>query len=322
MKNIIIIGFGSIGQRHSQNLFRLGFDNIIVVEPNEEMWKPNKKITFFAQLPEKYLSEQKHLYAFFICTPTSTHKKIILQALPFCHALFVEKPLVHTFLDSREVRAALKERSVLTMVGCNYRFEEGLAKVKEILETKKIGEALSSKANFGYSLPLWRPKRDYRETYSARSDLGGGVVLDRIHEFDYLRWLFGDGRVVKAEVKKNSDLDIDCEDTADILMQFDHCPEVTLHLDYLSEEYICSCEIFCEKGRLSWRFNPSYVKIACESKDEEVLFFQEEVDVNQMYLDELRYFLDACEKNITPINGIEEACQTLELALKAKGIND
>src|SRR5439155_1168994 len=99
------------------------------------------------------------------------------------------------------------------------------------------GRPLAARAQCGYYLPFWRPDTDYREGYGAKQAAGGGIILDSIHEFDYLTWLLGLPREVFAYAGKVSTLEIDTEDTADVLMRFDYGTVANVHLDYLQRTY-------------------------------------------------------------------------------------
>jgi predicted dehydrogenase len=82
------------------------------------------------------------------------------------------------------------------------RFHPGIARLKELLNKDVIGKAVSARLQVGHYLPDWHPEEDYRQSYSAIKSMGGGVILDSIHELDYIRWLIGEINEVFAFVKK------------------------------------------------------------------------------------------------------------------------
>src|SRR5205807_10567443 len=106
------------------------------------------------------------------------------------------------------------------IVGCNLRVLASLVLVERLVEEVRIGRTLAARAHCGYYLPFWRPGRDYREGYGARQATCGGIILDSIHEFDYLTWLLGWPREVFAYAGRVSSLEIDTEDNADVLLRF------------------------------------------------------------------------------------------------------
>src|SRR5262249_50073259 len=128
----------------------------------------------------------------FITAPTRLHIPLALQAAEHgCH-LFVEKPLADCLEGVERFLETVKERNLVTLVGCNLRFHPGLIQVKRLLEEGAIGRVIAARVEVGQYLPDWHPQEDYRQGYSARRELGGGVILDAIHEIDYVRWLLGE----------------------------------------------------------------------------------------------------------------------------------
>src|SRR5205807_8193605 len=107
------------------------------------------------------------------------------------------------------------------MVGYNLRFHEPAARLAEIVHDGRLGRVHLAHVWFGSWLPDWRPNVDYRTTYSAQRALGGGILLDAIHELDLVVWLFGDDHftVAGAVVERIGSLEIDVEDTVGALLR-------------------------------------------------------------------------------------------------------
>src|SRR5262249_5372924 len=143
-----------------------------------------------------------------VATPPSTHTAVALEAARRgCH-LFVEKPLSDRWDGVDELIAEVRARSLVCLVGCNLRFHPGLVELRRLLDEGAIGRVLGARIEFGQYLPDWHPWEDYRETYSARRALGGGVILDAIHELDYAMWLLGPVSKVTALADHISTLEI------------------------------------------------------------------------------------------------------------------
>ena len=129
-----------------------------------------------------------------------------------------------------------------------------MREVKRLVAEGVAGRLVSIRAQFGQYLPDWHPWEDYRRGYSARRDMGGGVVLDRVHELDYVRWLMGNVTEVCALSGKLSSLEIDSEDTAEILLRFESGAFGSVHLDYVRRDRDCRLEIVGEEGTLEWSY--------------------------------------------------------------------
>ncbi|MEI6070363.1 MAG: Gfo/Idh/MocA family oxidoreductase [Verrucomicrobiae bacterium] len=216
----LVVGYGSIGQRHAGILFDLGCE--VAVLTNRECQFPK----VFSKL-ETALVEWSPDYIV-IANRTSEHIET-LQVISGCGyrgRILVEKPLCAQAFGS-----GLTHQFSSAVVGYNLRCHPLLERLKEILESADC--IVSAHIYAGSYLPSWRKSRDYRECYSAHGNQGGGVLRDLSHEIDSALWLFGSWRRLSALTGKFSRLEIDSEDTATILMSTDRCPSVSIHLNYL-----------------------------------------------------------------------------------------
>ncbi|CAN5672084.1 dehydrogenase [soil metagenome] len=309
---ILLCGFGSIGRRHFANARTFVQDAVFtIVEPVPALH------TADAHFVQSLAEATGEFDVAMICSPTASHAEQIEALAGRVKAFFIEKPLAHDRAALATIRRALDGQSVRTMVGSNYRFETGLAKVKALLDSNTIGKPLSMRAEFGQWLPSWRPTADYRQGYAARRSTGGGIILDRIHELDYMLWLFGVPTQVKAMAGKLSSLDIETEDTAEIMLRFPGGAIGSIHVDYLQREYVCSLKIVGEHGTIEWRFKPTSVRVLDEAGRWDTVFEDLTPDVNAMYIAELHHFFGALERGERPANDVVEAGHTLDVALSA-----
>ena len=207
-------------------------------------------------------------------------------------------------------------------VGYNLRFYKPLRKVKELLEQNTIGKVYGARAEFGFYLPEWRPTQDYRKNYGAIKEQGGGVILDVIHEINYLKWLLGDVDEVFCYGGKLSDLEMDTEDFAAIVMKMKKGTILNLHLDYLQRSYRRNCQVIGEKGTIIWDFTDHSVMLYEADKKEWQTFKWKDMDFNETYLEEEKNFLQSIEgESELTVTG-EEAKQDLKIALAALDSSD
>jgi len=308
---IVIIGFGSIGQRHYKNLLALGYKNVFVYDVDKS--KIGGGVKTLAELSEKSL---KGFDIAFICNPTSEHiKTALLCARASCH-LFIEKPLSHSNCDLPKLLKLTKLRKLITMVGCNMRFHPCLLFIKDYIVAGKLGRVWSIRHEFGHYLPDWRPGQDYKKNYAAKKAMGGGIILDDIHEFDLLFWL-ADSKVFESKMISNkiSDLKIETEDQAVGIFLFENGIIGSVFSDYLSKKYRRQCFISGEKGNLSWDFNENEVVFENERKTE-IIFSAKNFAGNDMYIEEIKYFLDCVKRNRKTFNDIEIATEVLKFLIK------
>ena len=191
-------------------------------------------------------------------------------------------------------------------------------KIHALLREDAIGRIISSRAQFGQYLPDWHPWEDYRRSYSAQKKLGGGVILDRIHEIDYMRWLFGDVSELTAMAGHISHLEIDTEDVAEIVLKFANGSIGSVHLDYIRRTYDASLEIVGETGTIRWNYQDHFIEwyVATEKRWQSIKW--ENRDSNQMYVDEMKHFLKVINNQEESICPAREGINVLKIALAIK----
>jgi predicted dehydrogenase len=168
----------------------------------------------------------------------------------------------------------------------------------------------------GSYLPDWRPWQDYRKSYTARRELGGGILLDGSHEIDYVTWLLGAPREVACMAGRVSQLEVNVEDCATILLGFPSGARADIHVDFIQRSYSRHCTLAGPEGRLNWDFTANAVQIVRPGGQCETMQFESEV--NGMYLAELQHFLECAETGVRPRFGLEDAVLTLQIALAAR----
>jgi len=252
---VLIVGLGSIGKRHLRLARELlpGAD-IRVLRHQACDDVPEYADGCFSSL-EQALAFGPKLAV--IANPATCH---ILAALPLAGAgvhLLVEKPISNISTDALElVNLSLAQHAVLA-IGYNLRFLPSLRHFRERICEGLIGNVWSVRAEIGQYLPAWRPDTDYRHGVSARRALGGGALLELSHEIDYLRWTFGEIDWVSATLSRQSNLEIDVEDTAHLILGFVPASGTSalianVNLDFLRHDASRLCTAIGEKGSLRW----------------------------------------------------------------------
>lgn len=249
---------GSIGARHVSNLLSLGVECISLVTKRSDFPENWPRLEVFEKL-DSALAARRFSHAL-ICTPTSQHKEE-LEALIKAGVdnIYLEKPIGHS-IDGFEELAQKRGENQKIIVGYDLRFDPGLNFVRELITSGRFGRILSANAFVGQYLPDWRPYEDYRKGSSALKAKGGGVLLDLVHEFDYLYWLLGRATSVGAFYQQNPELDIETEDLADVLIKFESGATATVHLDYHQRILERFCLITGTQGTIRWDLAQRKVK--------------------------------------------------------------
>lgn len=315
---ILIVGCGSIGQRHFKNLTTFSNADIIAYRSKKKRipdinTKPN--IITYSTLSEALAQGPD---AALITNPTSLHVKYAIAAAKNgCH-LFIEKPISNNLNGINELMEIAHKKNILILMGCNLRFHPDLQLIKKLLNEKRIGKVISARIQMGQYLPDWHPWEDYRNMYSASETLGGGIILDAIHELDYIRWFLGDVTEVFSFSDKLSNLEIDTEDVAEILLRFKSRAIAEVHLDYVQRSASRSCQIIGEKGTILWEQNEGVKLYSAERKTWDSFKPPQNYDIKQTYIDEMVHFINCIEGKEDPLINIMDGIEVLKIALAAK----
>ncbi len=246
----IIVGTGGIGRRHAQNL-RARYPNIRLICVRDAPTAITEELGM-ACVPDidAALGEQPNLAV--IALPPALQAEVAARVLDASVPLYLEKPAAVVPGDLDDTVAAAEAKGVTTMIGCHLRQMPGIRRIAGMLSDGTLGVIRSAHLSVGQWLPDWRPGRDYRQGYAASRALGGGVLLDLVHEFDLAQYFFGDLRVDAARAGQSGALEIETEDWADVwLRSAEGCP-VSIHLDYLDRAGHRGGRIIGSEGSLAW----------------------------------------------------------------------
>lgn len=320
----LIAGFGSIGRRHFQNLLHLGETDVIFYRTHKGNLEDQELVEYPVEtdLNDALKHEPDGVI---ISNPTALHLDVALPAARQGSHLLIEKPISHSMDDVDNLRKIVQKNQVRVFMGFQFRFHPGLQKIKRITEEGKIGKPLSVRAHWGEYLPDWHPWEDYRMSYSARRDLGGGVILTLCHPIDYFRWIFGEVKEINSIVGYQSSLDIDVEDTAEIGLRFKSGVIGSVHLNYTQKPPRHSMEIVGTSGSLRWDYYRNKVELfqfdvveKSEINSWQTIYSDQGFERNQLFTAEMEHFIEVVNGESSPVCGLEDGIRVLELALEAK----
>lgn len=330
---VLFCGLGSIGQRHARNLrallgasvelvaYRVRAETAVIDESKAiDQARDLERSLDLRVIADLGTALKLKPDAVFVCNPTSHHVEIALAAAREGCDLFIEKPLSHTWTDVEALERVVDERGLIVMVGYQFRFHPCLQRLQEMISTGELGQLVAVRSVVGEHLADWHPYEDYRRMYASRRDLGGGVLLSQIHEMDYLSWLFGRPLRLFAVGGHLSRLEVDVEDTASILMEFVHqgrALPVHLHVDYLQRPAVRGCEVIGDAGRVTVDLlRHTLHRSGPDGAVVEVL--EPGMQRNDMFLAEMKHFLQCIESRLPPPVSIREARDSLLMALAAR----
>lgn len=302
--NIAFVGMGSIGKRHLGNVCKF------VKEQGDtctiDLYRSSMLRALPAEITElvanQYLCSDEmanHYDMVFITNPTSMHKQTIEHFRGHADAFFIEKPVFDSVLDY-----VVAFDDVPSYVACPLRYNSVLQYVKQNIDLSKV---ISVRAMSSSYLPDWRHGQDYRQTYSAHADMGGGVDIDLIHEWDYLTWIFGMPTQSLGIAGKYSNLEIDSNDTAIYIAKSDKMT-FELHLDYYGRKTQRTLDIFTHDDTIHCDIVAGTITYMKEGK---TLSFNSERNAFQMA--EIKHFFDIIEGRIENDSNVKHANNVLKL---------
>lgn len=299
---VCFVGVGSIAKRHIRNL-RAVCDKRGIAVRIDACRRSNSPIEGVNYVFDSVAAVPNDYDAIFITNPTEMH----MEALDLFHDkgknFFIEKPVV----SLKQAEAALNfqtRKGSVYYVAAPLRYNAVIQWVKQNVESTKVISVRSISSSY---LPDWRPGQDYRGTYSAHRDMGGGVSIDLIHEWDYLTYLFGWPEKVHSLIGKKSNLEIDSDDYAIYIAEFKNMI-AELHLDYFGRKTIREIQLFTKEDTIVGDIVNNQIRFL---KSEQSIDFQEERDDYQKR--ELSYFIDMVLGNRMPEYGFKYALDVLML---------
>lgn len=293
---VAVVGYGSIGRRHVENLGRLGVERITIVRRAGGL-NPAFEPPLHARIVHTAdAALEGRLDLAVICNPTSLHLAAARPFVESCIPTLIEKPIAANLRQLQAAESWLASAS--SSVGMAYclRYHPAYMAAYEALQIGLIGELQSARNWFESYLPDWHPWEDHRTSYAARRDLGGGVLPTLDHELDFLHWCLGTPSQAVGWTKRSGALDMPVDDLAEIEMRFAGGVQSTTRLSLCRRERSRGFEFVGSDGVLSfdWQVgNLTWRSTSEKTVEVSVLWRGQEYDVNGMYSELLREALCA-----------------------------
>jgi len=326
----LIAGLGSIGRRHFRNLIVLGEKDIVLLRSHHSTLSDDELagIPVETDIQEALIKHKPE--AVIVANPTSMHLDIAIPAAEAgCHIL-LEKPVSNSMERLDTLQQAAQKSGSKILVGFQFRYHPTLNKARELIQEGALGKILTVHAHWGEYLPQWHPWEDYRQSYAARADLGGGVIVTLTHPLDYLRFIIGEVESLWSFNGHISPLDVDVEDVAEIGLKFKDGAIGAVHLNYVQRPPVHKLEIVGTNGTLRWdntdgmlHFHKmpapfgSYADVAPDAVIESFSPPQA-FDRNQIFVAQTRHFVETIQSQKEPLCSLADGIMALRLALAAK----
>lgn len=331
--NILIVGLGSIGQRHLRNIKRLypktnffsyrrkfktpfldNFNNV----KNFDL-RSKYKLTYINSLNNL---KRYTLDAAFICTPSSFHVDETIKIIDQNINVFVEKPLGSSLKNIVKLKKILRTKKIISMIGFQLRFCPLINNLKNIINSNKFGKLNQVIIHHGENINNFHKYESYKNMYAAKRKLGGGVVLSQIHEIDYFLYLFDNFKILKVNKFSNkiSNLKIDVEDTLlSIIKIKKKNSEIlcSINLNYYEIPQKRTITLIYDNQKIEADFNKKKITYENEKKKRITNYNYKR---NDLFIREVKYFISHVKKNkqIGKSLNLHNGIKTLKFALQLK----
>lgn len=302
---ILVVGAGSIGERYIRNVWQLGFKNIVVLRqrnlPFRDIGEADVKVIYSWNEAEEIKPR-----AAIICTPTFLHMNNAMECVSRGIHVLIEKPLSHNLNGIEQLTLEAAHNHVWVQVGYMMRYYPLLIRVKEAMRAGTYGKLQYMNSYWGEYLPDWHPWEDYRESYAAKKQMGGGVALTLSHDLDVCNWMVGQLPVKWSKLYSNTpNLDVDVESAADFILAYPEGTIAHVHLNFFQKVKERWYQYVFDEAVLKIDFLKHELSISTKSKVEEIKL--NPYDRNELFIAQIEDFLRNFDKPDPTINILESA---------------
>jgi len=297
------------------------------MSPQEETKWLRKKL--LKKLRRKKRRKKHKPDAVVVANPTSLHLDVAIPAAETgCHIL-LEKPVSHSLDRLGQLEKAAAKSGSKILVGFQFRYHPTLNKARELIQSDALGKILTVHVHWGEYLPQWHPWEDYRQSYAARADLGGGVIVTLTHPLDYLRFLLGDVASLWSFNEHLSALELDVEDFAEIGLKFSNGAVGGVHINYFQRPGVHKLEIVGMDGTMRWDNADGILHLfkmpapfgsysdLPPAPVTESFSPPDGFERNQLFIAQTKHFIDIVRGNAQPICTLTDGVRALQMALAA-----
>ena len=312
----LVIGTGSIGRRHINNLIKLGIKVSAYSYRRSELIKFENNQQINRQCNLDYALKEECDFIV-ICNSTEKHIEVAIEAAKLLKNLYIEKPISNSLNKVDELITISDTNNLLVDSGFVLRSHPNLNWISQFLRSNSLGEFIYASATAGQLLSDWRHNGDYRKSYSAFKSMGGGAIFDLIHELDIIYWLFGKVNEVTCMTQEFRPLDIESESVAQMLIKLETGQTAHVRVDYVRPNYSRKLELVFEKGILYWDYLKGEVFIEERNKKPFLVnSIPENFNRNDIFISHMKSFLNKINAPYSHKNSsLKDGYEVLKIAL-------
>lgn len=313
-RRVLVVGVGSIGERHTRCFLATGRAEVAICEPNAALRQTVAERygieRVFADIDAALVERPE---AVVVCTPAQLHIPIATAAAKAGAHLLIEKPLSTSFDGVEQLKAEVDKRGLVASVAYVYRAHPALAAMREALRSGRFGEPLEIVAASGQHFPHYRPA--YREIYYKDRATGGGAVQDALtHVINAVEWLVGPVERLAADIDHLSLAGVTVEDTAHVLTRHGRTMG-SFSLNQHQAPNESTITVVCETGTVRFESHHNRWRWMTEPGGDWHDVPAGPLERDTLFVRQADAFLDCLAGAAAPACTIDEAAQTLRVNL-------
>jgi predicted dehydrogenase len=317
------VGLGSMGKRRLRCLRSLEEKDVIGFDPRADRRKESEEKYNIKTVDDLGKVDFKTIDAIIISTPPDIHERYIKLALEKKKPAFIEASVVLGELV--ELNKEAKNKGVFLAPSATMCFHPAIKDIKEIIDSGKYGKVTNFTYYSGQYLPDWHPWEGVKDYYVSKKETGGGREIVPF-ELTWIVKVLGFPKKVKGIFGKTIELGVDIDDTYAIALDFGNCIG-SLMVDVVARYGTRSLVLNMEKGQIVWRWDEGEVKLFDSASNKWISYKSPQGSaaegynkniVEDMYIDELKNFIEAIPNPAKYISTLEDDIKVLKILLEAE----
>jgi predicted dehydrogenase len=316
MPKVLIVGVGSIGERHLRCFQSTARAELSLCETNPALCQA---VAERYQIEQVYADLDSALAASpdaaVIATPSQLHIPMARQAIRAGCNLLIEKPLSTSLEGVEELRTLVAEKNAKVAIGYTWRNHPAAQAMRDVLLSGRFGRPVEMVIQTGQNFPTFRPA--YREIYYTRRETGGGCIQDGLtHMLNLGEWMVGPMTRVAADAAHLMLPGVEVEDTAHVIARHGNVM-ASYNMNQFQAPNETTITVHCEHGTLRCETHLARWRWITEPEptgtwhDEPIVPFERDY----LYIRQAEAFLDTLESKCEPLCTLDEAIQTLKVNL-------
>ena len=311
---VVVIGAGSIGERHVRCLQATGKVDVSICEPNE---KVRDRVAEQYGLTSAYANiEQATALGFdmaVIATPAQLHVEQAHRFAEHGTHVLIEKPLSTSLTGVAELKHQLLSSGLTAGVAFPYRAHPVLAAMRLAIHEGQFGAPLEVVTVAGQHFPTYRPA--FRDTYYRRHETGGGAIQDALpHLINAVEWLVGPTTRVVGDAGRLRLDGVEVEDTTHVLARNGQVlASYSLNQHQPANE--TTITVVCERGQARFEYHRSCWSWVAEVDGTWHVHSHDNLQRDDIFRRQADAFISAVAGNGQPLCSLDEAVVTLKAVM-------